>query len=589
MMKNLVSKTKMSESYKKLSNKNLSSNSIKKIHSSSLKRKTIIISNKKILALNIKRGASQERSTNKKIKNNSLCMNEISNKKCPNIIHRNKRIHNNSIHYITDNLSNDYSKLNINNELKNMENNKYNKIKGLYLSINNSNDNFNNKFKMKKYNTLGNEPLTKKKNNVLFSNTHYHFNSAVNTFDDSKFDRINTSKKNGKISKEYYKNCSLKILQKNYANSNNREAILLLNNKTNNENRSHKFLIDKNNIFKKIKTNPIIRNINSSKSSEKIKRKSFSNHKKITKQKSKKIINSLIINKINNYTLNYENPNTTRETITQKLIKLLKFKKDNFFKKDIYTKKQTKSNNDLNDNLNIQKFKKYIPFKTNIKNSKQNFINKKTENNNMENGMIEKMKKKIIVIKKHKKLHLQNNINDDFNSRSLTERKNEKNYNESNLKNRINNNFKRFITFENNKNEKNNDNLAIFEIISNTKIKSMIEYEKEKEKERINDKIIKENFNANNNSENMNYNKNELNDFNLIMKKNDSKDTFSFRPTNNDSRLILEQELKNENEFINKANESDNNIFLEFGENPLNSKEKQKIKIIKRKDKKLCK
>ena len=119
----------------------------------------------------------------------------------------------------------------------------------------------------------------------------------------------------------------------------------------------------------------------------------------------------------------------------------------------------------------------------------------------------------------------------------------------------------------------------------------MIEYEeeKEKEKERINDKIIKENFNANNNYENMNYNKNDLNDFNLIMKKNDSKDTFSFRPTNNDSRLILEPDIKNENEFINKANETDNNIFLEFGENPLKSKGKQKIKIIKRKDKKLCK
>lgn len=157
------------------------------------------------------------------------------------------------------------------------------------------------------------------------------------------------------------------------------------------------------------------------------------------------------------------------------------------------------------------------------------------------------------------------------------------------MKDRINNNFKRFITFESNKNEKHNDNLAIFEIISNTKIKSMIEYEEEKEKQKINDKILKENFNTNNNFENMHYNKNDLNDLNLILKKNDSKDTFSFRPTNNDSRLIFEQDIKIENEFINKVNENDNNIFLEVGENPLKSKEKQKIKIIKRKDKKLCK
>ena len=587
MMKNLVSKGKKSESYKKLRNKNLISNSIRKMLSSSFKRKTIIVSNKKIITLNIKRGASQERSTNKKIKNNPLCMNEIGNNKISNIIHRNKRIHNNSIHYITDNQSNDYSNLNINNELKNLENNKYNKIKSLYLSINNSNDNFNNNYKMKKYNTMGNEPLTKKKNNVLFSKKHSHFNSAVNTFDDSKFYKINTSKKNGKISKEYNKNNSLKTFQKKGINSNNRDTFLLINNKIKNENKSHKYLIDKNNIFKKIKTNSIIKNIDSSKSSEKIKEKKFSNLKNITKQKSKKIINSLIINKTNNYTLNDKNPNTIKETRTQKLIKLLKFKKDNFFKNEISSKKQTESNNNLNDNLNI---KKYIPFKTNIKNSKQNFINKNTENNNMEKRMNEKMKKKIIVIKKQKKLHFLNNINnDDFNSRSLTERKNEENYNESNMKDRINNNFKRFITFESNKNEKHNDNLAIFEIISNTKIKSMIEYEEEKEKQKINDKILKENFNTNNNLENIHYNKNDLDDLNLILKKNNSKDTFSFRPTNNDSRLIFEQDIKIENEFINKVNENDNNIFLEVGENPLKSKEKQKIKIIKRKDKKLCK
>ena len=252
MMKNLVSKGKKSESYKKLRNKNLISNSIRKMLSSSFKRKTIIVSNKKIITLNIKRGASQERSTNKKIKTSSLCKNEIGNKKSSNIIHRNKRIHNNSIHYITDNQSNDYSNLNINNELKNLENNKYNKIKSLYLSINNSNDNFNNNYKMKKYNTMGNEPLTKKKNNVLFSKKHSHFNSAVNTFDDSKFYKINTSKKNGKISKEYNKNNSLKTFQKKGINSNNRDTFLLINNKIKNENKSHKYLIDKNNIFKKI-------------------------------------------------------------------------------------------------------------------------------------------------------------------------------------------------------------------------------------------------------------------------------------------------------------------------------------------------
>ena len=553
MMKNLVSKGKKSEPFKKLRTKSLIPNLIKEMHSSSLKRKTVIISNNKIITLNIKRGASQERSTNKKIQASSLCMNEIGNKKSSNIIHRNKRIHNKSIHYITDNLSNDYSNLNINNELKNMEKNKYNKIKGLYLSLNNSNDDFKNKCTMKKYNTMGNEPLTKKKNNALFSKKHSHFNSAVNSFVGSNFDKIYKNTKNMKINKEYSKNNSLNILQKKSTNSNNRDTFLLLNNKINNENKSHKYLIDKNNFFKK------------------------------------KVINSLNINKINNYSLNYKNPNTTRETRTQKLLKLLKFKKETS------TKNKTESNRDLNKNLNIKKFKKYTSFKINIKNSKENTIDKNAENNNMENGMNEKMKKRIIVIKKQKKLHLLNDINDDFNSRSLTERKNEENYNESNIKDKINNNFKRYITFERNKNEKQNDNLAIFEIISNTKIKSMIEYEeekeKEKEKERINDKILKEDFNAKNHLESLDYNKNDLNDFTLMLKKNDSKDTFSFRPTNNDSRLIFEQDIKNEKEFINKVNENEknNDIFLEFGGNPLKNKEKQRIKIIKKKDKKFCK
>ena len=293
----------------------------------------------------------------------------------------------------------------------------------------------------------------------------------------------------------------------------------------------------------------------------------------------------MLFRSISNYTLNSKNSNTSRETITQKLIKLLKSKKENFYKKEVSTKNHAESNNNLNGNLNIKKFKKYIPFKENIKNSKENIIDKSTENNNMENYIKEKMKKRIIVIKKQKKLHFLNNINEDFNSRSLTERKKEENYNERNIKDKINNNFKRFITFESNENEKCNDNLAIFEIISNTKIKSMIEYEeeKEKEKERINYKILKENFNANNNFEN-------LDDFNLILKKNDSKETFSFRPTNNDSRLMFEQDIKNDNNFINKANENDDDdIFLEFGGNPLKSKEKQRIKIIKRKKEKNCK
>ena len=52
MMENLVSKGRMSESFKKISNKNLTSNSVKTMRSSSLKRKTIIISNNKLISFN---------------------------------------------------------------------------------------------------------------------------------------------------------------------------------------------------------------------------------------------------------------------------------------------------------------------------------------------------------------------------------------------------------------------------------------------------------------------------------------------------------------------------------------------------------
>ena len=52
---------------------------------------------------------------------------------------------------------------------------------------------------MKKYNTMGNESLTKKKNNVLFSKKHSHFNSAVNSFVGSNFDKIYKNTKNMKI------------------------------------------------------------------------------------------------------------------------------------------------------------------------------------------------------------------------------------------------------------------------------------------------------------------------------------------------------------------------------------------------------
>ena len=127
--------------------------------------------------------------------------------------------------------------------------------------------------------------------------------------------------------------------------------------------------------------------------------------------------------------------------------------------------------------------------------------------------------------------------------------------------------------------------MKIFEIISDAKIKSMIEYEKEKD----NIKLLKENFNMNiehtNNEENNNKYMNCLDEYSILLKKNNSKDTFSFRPTNNDSREISEQELKNANDNNNGNDNGNNKVLLEVEGDNMKNEEKHRIKIIKKKKK----
>ena len=60
-------------------------------------------------------------------------------------------------------------------------------------------------------------------------------------------------------------------------------------------------------------------------------------------------------------------------------------------------------------------------------------------------------------------------------------------------------------------------------------------------------------------------------EYNILLRKESSKDTFSFRPTNNDSREISDQDF------------NFNNILLELEKNLKKNEEKHRIKIIKKK------
>ena len=132
------------------------------------------------------------------------------------------------------------------------------------------------------------------------------------------------------------------------------------------------------------------------------------------------------------------------------------------------------------------------------------------------------------------------------------------------------------IEYQDNK-DNNDNNLKIFEIISDTKIKSIIEYEKEKNNNDI--QILKNNFDIRNNNENND--ENNINkymykreEYNILLRKESSKDTFSFRPTNNDSREISDQDYN-----------FNNNILLELEKNLKKNEEEYRIKIIKKKKK----
>lgn len=141
--------------------------------------------------------------------------------------------------------------MNINEEIKNLENNinenNNNNIKNkdnepdLFLFLNYTNNNFNytvnGDVTIKKYNSMRNDYGKKKKTSVLLLKTHDHFNSAMNSFNESN------SKENNEydLESEYYNNCSINTLYKKSININSENDLLLFNNKTNNDSKSYKY------------------------------------------------------------------------------------------------------------------------------------------------------------------------------------------------------------------------------------------------------------------------------------------------------------------------------------------------------------
>ena len=461
--------------------------------------------------------------------------------------------------YVAEYYNINNSNININKEP--LKNKMYNNV---LLTLNNSRNNF-----YKKNNTLRNIFTKNKKLDNLIMKNNKNMNNSINSFRQNKFKKeIN---KNMQI-----KNNNPKINNKNLnLNSNdnfltinkekNTNINLILNNRFIFKNNYNKYVKNnqqnKNNIFNKI----VFKNKNNENNNSKskllyiIKQKNDNlklyKSKIETKKENKIIENNYLNNKIelNNKSL-LKIPISQKQSKKNKINKLLKLKKNNFNLNILPSISENKKEK-INNTLNISGKKKC----------------EENRNNNKKEEIKNENIKKIIVIKKQKKIiNLKlNNIKNEKNSLYyITERNNNEDTN-----------YMKNNTYEHDLvNDEIEKNFDIFEIIADTKIQSMIEYEKEKS----HIELLKENFNINNNLENnknvgLNNHKLNKDEYNKLIKKCSSKATFSFRPTNNDSKEIIEQDSKDNEDTIDK------NILLELEEKLKNKEEIHKIKIIRKK------
>ena len=526
--------------------------------------------NKKRNILNKKNNINKNEIGNKIILNNNAIKvntkNNLDNNTVDNI--KNKNIvavcHNKTINHIRIKNPKLNSVLHNHYEYKNLKNKPIN----FYLQIRN-------------FNSLNKKNNSKK--NINKNNNSFREKNLSNKYFDTSKLKIKL-KKNRSIEKEYlnFYKVDKKFYNKNINNKHNLNRTIIQNyfysnNKEDIKNESEN---EMNNKLNTISCNNDISLIDKeNNNAQNIKNSNID----IFKLKLDKIRNNMR----NGLMTERENKNISYMKKKVKAASLVKIHSKSIEKRDRYNKKDNKNITKLQkDNNNIQKLSD-IAEKFAIK--KRKFKSKILENK-------EKIKNKLFNIIKSNKT-----IQKDSNDISTKE-----NYNTL-----PQNNLSNSDIFDSVINKKNYE---IFEVISDVKVKSFIEYEEDKKnlltkKESQNNGIpkinsfknlnIKEFEDKSNDNKIQNLNSKFIKDrdeYNIKLKETFSKDRFSFRPTNNDSNETFQDtKIQNENKILNKKDFISKKIVSSSSmkNNLVSNKKKNKsIKnnnIVQTKEKKLVK
>ena len=526
--------------------------------------------NKKRNVLNKKNNINKNEIGNKIILNNNAIKvntkNNLDNNTVDNI--KNKNIvavcHNKTINHIRIKNPKLNSVLHNHYEYKNLKNKPIN----FYLQIRN-------------FNSLNKKNNSKK--NINKNNNSFREKNISNKYFDTSKLKIKL-KKNRSIEKEYlnFYKVDKKFYNKNINNKHNLNRTIIQNyfysnNKEDIKNESEN---EMNNKLNTISCNNDISLIDKeNNNAQNIKNSNID----IFKLKLDKIRNNMR----NGLMTERENKNISYMKKKVKAASLVKIHSKSIEKRDRYNKKDNKNITKLQkDNNNIQKLSD-IAEKFAIK--KRKFKSKILENK-------EKIKNKLFNIIKSNKT-----IQKDSNDISTKE-----NYNTL-----PQNNLSNSDIFDSVINKKNYE---IFEVISDVKVKSFIEYEEDKKnlltkKESQNNGIpkinsfknlnIKEFEDKSNDNKIQNSNSKFIKDrdeYNIKLKETFSKDRFSFRPTNNDSNETFQDtKIQNENKILNKKDFISKKIVSSSSmkNNLVSNKKKNKsIKnnnIVQTKEKKLVK
>ena len=526
--------------------------------------------NKKRNILNKKNNINKNEIGNKIILNNNAIKvntkNNLDNNTVDNI--KNKNIvavcHNKTINHIRIKNPKLNSVLHNHYEYKNLKNKPIN----FYLQIRN-------------FNSLNKKNNSKK--NINKNNNSFREKNLSNKYFNASKLKIKL-KKNRSIEKEYlnFYKVDKKFYNKNINNKHNLNRTIIQNyfysnNKEDIKNESEN---EMNNKLNTISCNNDISLIDKeNNNAQNIKNSNID----IFKLKLDKIRNNMR----NGLMTERENKNISYMKKKVKAASLVKIHSKSIEKRDRYNKKDNKNITKLQkDNNNIQKLSD-IAEKFAIK--KRKFKSKILENK-------EKIKNKLFNIIKSNKT-----IQKDSNDISTKE-----NYNTL-----PQNNLSNSDIFDSVINKKNYE---IFEVISDVKVESFIEYEEDKKnlltkKESQNNGIpkinsfknlnIKEFEDKSNDNKIQNLNSKFIKDrdeYNIKLKETFSKDRFSFRPTNNDSNETFQDtKIQNENKILNKKDFISKKIVSSSSmkNNLVSNKKKNKsIKnnnIVQTKEKKLVK